>query len=209
MRHRLLTRRLRSTARGQSLVEFALLAPLMIFILFAILDLSRIYTTMASVESAAREAADFGTALGAERWSATNFSMTRDEMERRACTAASDLHDFAWTDTDVDGVVDTGEPCTNPTFDWCISQTTGGPCDKAYPQAVDPANPTTIDCDNPDRNPPCTVTVNMAHTFHLFVPFQIDFFGVKLGLPVTIDFERDSTYAMTDIEVSESPSPGP
>ena len=180
----------------------------MVFLLFAILDFARIYTAMMSVESAAREAADYGTALGAERWSAATFTDTVEEMERRACVAASDLPDFDWTDTDVDGVIDKGETCINPGFDWCISLTTGGACDKAYPQALDPANPGTIDCDNRNRIPPCTVTVTMAHEFHLFVPFQIDFFGVKLGLPVTIDFERDSTYAMTDIDVA-SPSPGP
>jgi hypothetical protein len=48
--------------------------------------------------------------------------------------------------------------------------------------------------------------VTLSHTFHLFVPLQLDFFGVKLGLPVTLPFERDSTYAMTDIDVA---SPGP
>lgn len=190
-------------ARGQSIVEFALLAPIMIFLLFAILDLARIYTAMMSVESAAREGADFGTSLGAERWSTTNVATTVDEMRRRACTAASDLHDFAWTDTDTDGVVDAGEPCTNPSFDWCMSQTTGGACSQTYP--VDP----TVDpnaCDNPDRDPPCVVTVTMAHTFHLFVPLQLDFFGVQLGLPATLAFERDSTFAMTDIVI---PSPAP
>jgi hypothetical protein len=199
------SRRRRSDDRGQSIVEFALLAPLMIFILFAILDLSRIYTTMMSVESAAREAADFGTALGAERWSLSNEPTTVAEMERRACVAASDLPDFEWTDTDTDGVIDTGESCTNPTFDHCLRKVPAGPC-------LVPTD-TGYDCDDPENNdpasdPPCTVTVTMAHTFHLFVPFQIDFFGVKLGLPVTLDFERDSTYAMTDIDVA-SPSPGP
>ena len=46
----------------------------------------------------------------------------------------------------------------------------------------------------------------MSHNFHLFVPFQIDFFGVKLGLPVSLAFQRDSTFAMTDIDVA-SPAP--
>jgi hypothetical protein len=51
--------------------------------------------------------------------------------------------------------------------------------------------------------------VTLTHEFHLLVPFQIDFFGVQLGLPVSMSFDRDSTYAMTDIEVAESASPIP
>jgi hypothetical protein len=180
-------------------VEFALLAPIMMFLLFAIIDLSRVYTAMSSVESAAREAADFGTSLGAERWSTTNAASTIAEMERRACTAASDLHDFAWTDSDADGAFDPGEPCTNPSFDWCVSQTTGGACSKVFPQATDPSAPGATDCDNPDRDPPCTITVTMSDNFHLFIPLHIDFFGVQLGLPNTLAFQRDSTFAMTDI----------
>lgn len=190
-------------ARGQSVVEFALIAPIMIFLMFGILDLSRVYTAMMSVESAAREAADYGTSQGAARWSTTNVTATVDAMRRRACTAASDLHDFAWTDTDADGLFDPDEPCTNPSFDWCVSQTTGGACSQAYP--VDP----TVDpnaCDNPDRDPPCTITVTMADTFHLFVPLHLNFFGVQLGLPNTLAFERDSTFAMTDIVI---PTPAP
>jgi len=195
-------RRPHSDARGQSIVEFALLAPIMIFLLFAILDLSRVYTAMSSVESAAREAADYATSQGAARWSTTNAASTVSEMQRRACTAASELHDFAWNDTDADDTVDTGEPCTNPSFDWCVSETTGGTCSQTY--TVDDPTDTVVDpnaCDNPDRATPCTVTVTMDHRFHLFVPFQLNFFGVTLGLPVTLDFQRDSTFAMTDIDV--------
>lgn len=186
---------------GQSVVEFALLAPIMIFLLFAILDLSRIYTAMASVESAAREAADFGTTLGAERWSAANIDGTVAEMRRRACVAASDLPDYVGVDTSVppDGVDD---DCTNPTFAYCVRQTAGTACD--FP--VDAADPA-YTCADPARDPPCRVTVTMSHVFHLFIPFQLDFFGVQLGLPVTLSFDRDSTYAMTDIEVDPSPSP--
>src|SRR5688572_33461923 len=87
-----------SSQRGQSVVEFALIAPIMIFILFAILDLARIYTTMMSVESAAREAADYGTTLGAERWQTGAIATTESEMRRRACIAASDLPDYEGID---------------------------------------------------------------------------------------------------------------
>jgi hypothetical protein len=204
MRFRGTSHRLRSDARGQSVVEFALLAPIMIFMLFAILDLSRIYTAMSSVESAAREAADYGTSLGAARWSTGSFNNTVDEMQRRACTAASDLHDFAWTDTDADGVIDTGEPCTNPSFAFCIRKTPGGPC-------LAPTD-TGYDCDDPENNdpvsdPPCAVTVTMPHTFHLLVPLHLDFFGVQLGLPNTLAFQRDATFAVTDIDAPPSSSP--
>lgn len=170
----------------------------MIFLLFAMLDLARIFTAMASVESAAREAADYATSLGAERWSTTNASTTIAEMQRRACLAASDLHDYAGIDTaPADGI---DEDCSNPGFDWCVSTSTGGACSQTYPVTGGPPS-LEPPCDDPLRNVPCTVTVRMSHTFHLFVPLQFDFFGVKLGLPVTLPFERDSTFAMTDIEV--------
>jgi hypothetical protein len=196
--------RTRRSDRGQSVVEFALLAPIMLFLLIAIMDLSRIYTAMASVESAAREAADFGTANGADRWSSTNSATTVTEMTRRACVAASDLPDFEWTDTDSDGVYDPDEICTNPAFDWCLTWDSN-PCNQAYPVGDATIDPTV--CNNDSRDPPCRVKVTMSHVFHLFVPMQLDFFGVQLGIPVTLSFERDSTYAMTDIDVTATPGP--
>ena len=173
----------------------------MIFLMFGILDLARIWTTMMSVESAAREAADYGTFYGAESWASAEYLNTVADMKLRACVAASDLPDFTWTDTDSDGVVDLGEECTNPTFDWCLKPTPSGTCDQVV------IDDTSEDCDNPDRDPPCTVTVRLQHDFHLFVPFQLDFFGVKLGLPATLSFDRDSTFAMTDIEAGETTGP--
>jgi len=164
----------------------------MLILLFGIFDLSRIYTTMMSVESAAREAADFGTELGAPRWAPGSYDVTLAEMERRACVAASDLPDYVGSSTS----------CTNPKFDWCLIETIGGDCTK--PDLDDAANT----CDDPDREPPCYVRVTLSHTFKLFIPFHIDFFGVDLGLPASLSFERDSTYAMTDIKApGASPSP--
>lgn len=187
---------------GQSVVEFALLAPIMIFLMFAILDLARIYTAMASVESAAREAADYGTSVqGAPAWSAANIDATVAEMRRRACIAASDLPDYVGIDlsSPADG---TDEDCSNPTFSYCVRQTAGTACD--FPvNAADPA----YTCHDESRNPPCRVTVTLHHVFHLFVPFEFDFFGVRLGLPVTLEFDRDSTFAMTDIDVTTTPEP--
>jgi TadE-like protein len=167
----------------------------MIFLLFAMLDFARIWTTMMSVESAAREAADYGTTLGAERWNAGNHLFTVDEMRRRACVAASDLPDYEGVDADANGV---DEDCTNPTFAYCLTPSAGGTCESAPDAAWLTANT----CDNRDRDPPCTVTVTLHHDFYLFVPFRLDFFGVQLGLPVSLAFDRDSTFAMTDIDVA-------
>ena len=187
----------RAGERGQSIVEFALIAPIMLLLMFAILDLARVYTTMMSVESAAREAADFGTSFGAEKWA--GGAPTDDwiaEMRRRACIAASDLPDYVGIDADANGV---DEDCSNPAFAYCMTPTPSGTCAPVDPAIVD-------FCHNADRDPPCTVTVTLSHDFQLFVPFHIDFFGVELGLPGTLSFTRDSTFAMTDIDVA---SPGP
>jgi Flp pilus assembly protein TadG len=175
---------------GQSVVEFALVLPLMVIILFAIVDFARIYTTMMSVESAAREAADYGTELTAVQWSAAKVDTTVAEMERRACVATSNLPDF----------VGSSSTCTNPTFTCAIAApnlgTTYSPCETVDPTAL---------CDSTTREPPCQVTVTLRYDFHLINPFHIDFFGVSLGVPSTMTFERDSTFAMTDIDLSTGP----
>jgi Flp pilus assembly protein TadG len=187
--------RKRPPQRGQSIVEFTLVLPVMLIMLLGIVDLARIYTTMMSVESAAREAADYGTTLGAGKWqSPSPMDTTVAEMERRACVAASDLPDYADPDNDPQ----TGG-CTNPSFSYCVSSSVAGPC-----TAVDPA----ASCENPLRSPPCVVTVTLGYDFHLLAPLSFEFMGVRYGFPNTLTFERDSSFAMTDIDLSPA-APGP
>lgn len=177
--------------RGQSVVEFALVMPLMVVMLFAIVDLARVYTTMISVESAAREAADFGTTLGAGKWQVgPTMDATVAEMQRRACVAAANLPDYADPDKDP------ATGCTNPSFDYCVTSVVDGACAPVDPSAG---------CDDPDRPNPCTVTVRLTYQFHLLAPFSIEVFGARFGLPPTLPIQRDSTFAITDIDLSTGP----
>lgn len=153
----------------------------MLFIALGIVDLARIYTTMLSVESAAREAADYGT-FGSERWAATSLPTTEAEMRTRACVASSDLPDY----------VGSGTSCTNPSFSYCLSADGGSTC---VPYS------TALACDDAEREPPCRLSVTLAYTFHLIVPLNIEVFGVEYGVPSTLTFERTSTFAMTDLDL--------
>ena len=157
----------------------------MVILLFAIVDFARIYTTMVSVESAAREAADFGTTLGAGRWQdGAPKDGTVAEMEERACVAASDLTGYADSDDDP-----SNGGCTNPTFAYCLTTTTGGSCLPFDPDAG---------CDDPLRATPCRVTVTLGYDFELLAPLRIEFLGVELGLPIdragTVEYVRDDRH---------------
>jgi hypothetical protein len=46
------------------------------------------------------------------------------------------------------------------------------------------------------------VTVTLNFDFHLLAPLNIEILGVQYGVPSTIAIHRDSTYAMTDIDVA-------
>jgi Flp pilus assembly protein TadG len=59
-------RRRRATARGQTLVEFALIAPIFFLILFGIIDIGRYVYVTTAFNQAAREGARFGSV---EQWS--------------------------------------------------------------------------------------------------------------------------------------------
>jgi hypothetical protein len=141
---------------------------------------------MLSVESAAREAADFG-AFGSQKWADAVYAAVPDgtlaRMEARACVAAGDLPDYAGPD----------DHCANPRFSYALSGDRGatwGPMDVA------------LACDDAAREPPCWVRVTLQYDFHLLVPLHIEAFGTDYGMPSVLTFERTSVFPMTDLELA-------
>ena len=53
---------------GQGIAEFALIVPIMFLLAVGIGDFGRAFTSAIAVESAAREAADYGAFLGSAAW---------------------------------------------------------------------------------------------------------------------------------------------
>jgi TadE-like protein. len=166
-------------------VELALIAPIMLVIALAIIDLARIYTTMLTVESAAREAADFGT-FGSQKWNDAAVAVVPDgteaKMKRRACVASSALPDYVGPD----------DACTNPTFSYQLSGDRG-----ANWAPYDPV----LACDDSTREPPCWLKVTLQYNFRLLVPFNFEFLGTSYGVPNTLTFERSSIFPMTDLDI--------
>ena len=190
-----LTAHRRDRQRGQSLVEFALVLPILALMLLGVLDLSRVFTSIMTVESAAREAADYG-AWRSANWQGdpadvdSNRYKTVAGMEARACTATRNLTDF-----DGDHL-----SCSNPSITIDV-------IDQNDVSALPASGATTSDCDQASRVAgtndlgPCRVKVDLTYTFDLIVPMGIDFFGTYLGLPQDITFTRTSIFAMSDFSL--------
>ena len=162
-------------------MEFALVAPIMVILMVAIVDLARVYTTMINVESAAREAADYA-AFGSQKWAAPDI--TEAGMLERACVATSGLPDYA-------GAPD-GTSCTNPAFSYQLSGDRGATW-SAYSSA--------LSCDDAMREPPCWVKVTLRYDFQLLMPVNLSVGGTTIGFPSTIAVERSSIFPVTDLDL--------
>lgn len=185
--------RLRLSARrpnaGQSIAEFAIILPVILLLLIGIADLGRLYTSVVAVESAAREAADFG-AFDADYWDPANIStFTLPDMEKRACTAAMGSHL-----QDYESPVSDGSTCTNPAMT-CFLERNGASteCDSSG------GFTNGVECWNSGTEPPCTVHVRMDYQFHLILAIP--------PFPSTIAITRDSYFRISDLEPLPSPTP--
>lgn len=164
-------RRLRPS--GQALVEFALLLPLALLLIVAIGDFARLYTTAITVESAAREAADFG-AFSASNWLAANQAKTWADMQQRACTAASTLPDYQSSDP-------ANKTCTNPAITYTLD------------------NPYSIDCSTtvPAGDTPCAVHVTAQYAFKPIIG-GVGIPGTAFVFPTTLTITRNISYVVND-----------
>jgi Flp pilus assembly protein TadG len=168
---------------GQAIAEFAVVLPVVLLILIGIADLGRMYNSFEAIQSAAREAADFG-AFDADNWAAVNVPTTVAEMERRACVAAAGSHLQDYTSTDpLDAT------CTNPTF-YCTLERNGNSTDCATSGGITDA----VDCSDVTTEPPCTVHVRMAYQFHLLLAIP--------PFPTTITLDRHSYFRVSDLTPS-------
>jgi len=176
---------------GQSVVEFALVVPLLLLVLIAIADFGRFYTSAVAVESAAREAADFG-AFDASNWTPPNAATTTDLMQQRACVSAAGSHLEGYASIDP-----ANNTCTNPTFTCTL---------EAGAQSADCATSGglvgTSDCSQPATDPPCTVHVTLTYQFRTLLALP--------PMPTSVQVVRNSRFWVSNLTpASPAPSASP
>ena len=171
----------RNGQSGQSVVEFAVIVPVLLLLLLAIADFGRLYTSAVAVESAGREAADFGS-FDATYWNTANLNTTVDAMRLRACTAAAGSHLEGYETTDPVN----NTTCTNPTFT-CTLERNGASTDCATSGGFTNG----IDCSNAAIDPPCTVHVQMAYAFRTILSVP--------PIPTSIQIVRDSRFRISNL----------
>ena len=60
-------------ARGQGLVEFSLIMPLLLLVIVSIVDFGRLMFTISSVASASRDAARYGASVGTDAFDIAHY----------------------------------------------------------------------------------------------------------------------------------------
>jgi Flp pilus assembly protein TadG len=162
----------RVRTRGQGLVEFALVVPLMFLLAVAVGDFGRLFNAAVATESAAREAADYGAFLGSSAWASSLSPWTANdtEMRLRACTAMSGQADFE----------NSAGTCTgNPTMSWRLEDANG-------------TSPPAVDCGTlSGLVAPCRIHVTVTYTFRPLVAVP--------PIPGSLTLTRESWFAISDL----------
>ena len=173
-------------------MELALVLPLILIMALGVFDFARVLTASITIESAAREAADYG-GLYPWHWNSAvpgTYAKTAEEMTTRACTAASTLNDYEGVDP---ATVAAGDPvtCTNPTVTYEVVNGTG------YSNCYDV----------PRTAVPCRVVVTVVHNFETIVPLTLRVGDAQVGFPSGVTLTRTSTFAVSNFELDESIAP--
>ena len=185
----------RGSGEGQSLVEFALVLPILIVLVVAVGDFGRVYATGVAVEDAAREAADFAAF---DDLSASHFfepapgtvdakDSTRFEALRRACSAVSALPDY--------GAV--ASFCADP--DSRCSDVAGSLCQMTVENAR-ASQPWASTC---GTDPQLDVTCGWV--VHVTVTFDFNTLVDVPPLPGAVHLVRDSRYAISALPAGTPP----
>jgi len=160
--------------------------PVLALLLVGVADFARWYTSAIGIESAAREAADYG-AFDEANWADTNPPITVAGMIQRACTAASTLPDYQG-----DPVGTPSMTCTNPSFECEISpDPSAGFGNVSTPCATYEEATSAWTCGTDGSLPACRIRVRLTHTFHLFL-------GIP-PMPNSVTFDRTSIFAVSDL----------
>jgi Flp pilus assembly protein TadG len=170
---------------GQSTVELAIILPIMLILVVGLADFARLIATTIAIESAAREAADYGTLYpwlwdGSPSDPTSNYAKTVAEMQKRACLATKDLVDYLGPD----------HSCTNPVFAYTLDASSAGVAEEDCPTV-------------PRASMPCDVRVSLTYVFRVLVPLNFRIMDFQVGFPSTVTISRSSVFAISDFAIDE------